>query len=161
MRASAAILGACVAHMAFVGCATAPPHRRVATPAELSQMGTRTYAGYSNEQVRRAALTALKVQGYEIVTEEPRIRTSPKLVNVTGSVSGGAGSVTYAANTNTYAEAVAWDIDVNGGSAGPTLRAVPRASVNGMAMDQMYYEYAVRTFSELMREIDSSLPPKQ
>ena len=44
---------------------------------------------------------------------------------------------------------------------GTTLHAVPRASVNGMAMEQMYYDYASTTFSELMKEIDGSLPAKK
>jgi hypothetical protein len=40
------------------------------------------------------------------------------------------------------------------------VHAVPRASVNGIPMEQMYYDYAERTFGQLMKEIDSSLPAK-
>jgi hypothetical protein len=64
---------------AVPGCAFMGPQKRVATPAELEQFGSRTYPGYDSKAVQLAAVTALKVQGYEIVTEEPRIRTSPKL----------------------------------------------------------------------------------
>ena len=138
------------------GCAFGAP-KRVATPAELEQFGTRTYPGYSKDDVQKAALTALKVQGYEVVTTEPRIRTSPKLVHVSSTASYGE----YSGSSQTYGESVAWDIDVAEGTPGPTLHAVPRASVNGMAMEQMYYDYAERTFRELMKEIDGSLPAKK
>jgi hypothetical protein len=131
--------------------------KRVATPAELDQMGTRTYPGYGKNDVVKAAVTALKVQGYEIVANEPRIRTSPKLVHVSSTSSYGQ----FSGSSRTYGESVAWDIDVKEAPAGTTLHAVPRASVNGMAMEQMYYDYASTTFTELMKEIDASLPAKK
>jgi hypothetical protein len=136
-------------------CAFGPP-KRVATPAELDQLGTKTYPGYTTDEVRQAALTALKVQGYDVVTTDPRIRTSPKLVHVSSSASYSQTS----GSARTFGESVAWDIDVADGEAGPKLHATPRASVNGMAMEQMYYDYAERTFRELMKEIDGSLPAK-
>jgi hypothetical protein len=139
------------------GCAALMgPQKRVATQAELDQFGTRTYPGYGKDAVQQAAITALKVQGYEIVTTEPRIRTSPKLVHLSASS-------TYtetSGSSRSFAESVAWDIDVQDGQPGASLHAVPRASVNGMAMEQMYYDYAERTFGELMKEIDGSLPAK-
>jgi len=148
--------------LAFAVCMTGcgglfGPQKRVATPAELDQMGTRTYPGYSKDQVVQAAATALKVQGYEIVTTDPRIRTSPKLVHVSSTASYGQ----YSGSAQTYGESVAWDIDVKEAPTGTTLHAVPRASVNGMAMEQMYYDYASTTFAELMKEIDGSLPAKK
>jgi len=139
------------------GCALMGPQKRVATPAELDQFGTRTYPGYEPKEVRQAAITALKVQGYEIVTEEPRIRTSPKLVHVSGQSSYSETS----GSSQSFAESVAWDIDLKAVEQGTNLRAVPRASVNGIPMEQMYYDYAERTFSQLMREIDGSLPAKR
>jgi hypothetical protein len=82
------ILGALAVCATAVSCAALMgPQKRVATPAELDQLGTRTYPGYSKADVEQAALTALKVQGYEIVTTVPRIRTSPKLVHVSASSS--------------------------------------------------------------------------
>lgn len=132
------------------------PQKRVATPAELEQFGTKTYPGYTTDEVRQAALTALKVQGYDVVATEPRIRTSPKLVHVSSAASYGQTSGT----AQTFGESVAWDIDVTESDAGPKVHASPRASVNGMAMEQMYYDYAERTFRELMKEIDGSLPAK-
>jgi hypothetical protein len=131
--------------------------KRVATPAELEQLGTKTYPGYSKDDVQKATMTALKVQGYEVVTTEPRIRTSPKLVHVSGSSSYSETSGSH----QSFAESVAWDIDVNEGQQGASVHAVPRASVNGMPMEQMYYDYAARTFGELMKEIDASLPAKK
>ena len=147
--------------LAFCACAAGcaglmGPQKRVATPAELTQLGSRTYPGYSKDVVQQAAVTALKVQGYEVVTTEPRIRTSPKLVHVSAS---STYSETSGASSS-FAESVAWDIDVQDGQPGASLHAVPRASVNGVPMEQMYYDYAERTFGELMKEIDSSLPAK-
>ncbi len=133
------------------------PQKRVATPAELDQMGTRTYPGYGKDDVVKATVTALKVQGYEIVTTDPRIRTSPKLVHVSSTASYGQTS----GSVRTYGESVAWDIDVEEAPTGVTLHAVPRASVNGMAMEYMYYDYASTTFAQLMKEIDGSLPAKE
>jgi hypothetical protein len=144
------LLGAMVS-----GCALGPG-KRVATPAELDTFGTRSYAGYEPKEVQQAAITALKVQGYEIVTEEPRIRTSPKLVHVSASS-------TYsetAGNTQSFAESVAWDIDVKPGPQATLLHAVPRASVNGIPMEQVYYDWAERTFGLLMKDVDASLPVK-
>jgi len=139
------------------GCAALMgPQKRVATPAELDQLGTKSYPGYSKDAVQQAALTSLKVQGYEVVTTEPRIRTSPKLVHVSSSA-------TYTQNSGSaqsFAESVAWDIDVTETKEVATVHAVPRASVNGVPMEQMYYDYAERTFGELMKEINASLPAK-
>jgi hypothetical protein len=133
------------------------PQKRVATPAELDQLGTKSYPGYSRDEVLQAALTALKVQGYEVVTADPRLRTSPKLVHVSSSAS----YTQTSGSSQSFAESVAWDIDVTEGKGGTTVHAVPRASVNGVPMEQMYYDYAERTFGELMKEIDASLPAKK
>jgi len=150
------ILGAII--VCITGCAALMgPQKRVATPAELDQLGTKTYPGYSKDEVQQAALTALKVQGYEVVTTAPRIRTSPKLVHVSSSATYSETSV----SAQSFAESVAWDIDISEAKEGPTLHAVPRASVNGIPMEQMYYDYAERTFGELMKEINTSLPAKR
>jgi hypothetical protein len=148
-------LGAIIVWVAGCG-ALMGPQKRVATPAELDQLGTKTYPGYTKEDVQKAALTALKVQGYDVVTTEPRIRTSPKLVHVSSS----ATYTEHTGSSQTYGESVAWDIDVIDGKDGATVHAVPRASVNGVPMDQMWYDYAERTFRDLMKEIDVSLPEK-
>jgi hypothetical protein len=152
------ILGVLVVCAVTAGCAALMgPQKRVATQAELDQLGTRTYPGYSMDEVRQAALTALKVQGYEVVTTEPRIRTSPQLVHVSSAATYSQTS----GSAQSFAESVAWDLDVTGGKDSVTVHAVPRASVNGMPMDQMYYDYAERTFNQLMKEIDGSLPAKK
>lgn len=104
--------------------------------------------------MRTAVLTALKVQGYEVITTDPMIRTSPKLVAVTTAVSGDQ----YTAQAQSFGESVAWDVDVQGDEQSATLHATPRASVNGQAMDQVFYDWAQRTFTQLMAEIDRSLP---
>lgn len=138
------------------GCASAP-QERVATAAEIDQFGTKTYPGYTKEEVQQAALTALKIQGYEVVSTDPRIRTSPKLVHVSST----ATYTETSASAQTFGESVAWDIDIADAQGAPKLHAVPRASVNGVAMEQMYYGYAQRTFGELMKDIDGSLPAKK
>lgn len=151
------IIAIVIAVVACAGGCAFGPQKRVATPAELDQFGTRSYPGYAKAEVEKAALTALKIQGYEVVTTEPKIRTAPKLVHVSTTA-------TYTETTGTaqsFGESVAWDIDIADGGGAPKLHAVPRASVNGIAMDQMYYDYAERTFGELMKDIDGSLPAKK
>jgi hypothetical protein len=157
-RPPSAILGAIFICATVAGCAALMgPQKRVATPAELEQLGSRTYPGYTKDQVTQATMTALKVQGYEVVTTEPRIRTSPKLVHVSASSS----YTETSGSSQSFAESVAWDIDVIEGQEGTSVHAVPRASVNGIPMEQMYYDYATRTFGELMKDIDASLPAKK
>ena len=151
------IVGALLICATVAGCAALMgPQKRVATPAELEQLGSRTYPGYGKDEVTKATMTALKVQGYEVVTAEPRIRTSPKLVHVSSSSTYSETS----GSSQSFAESVAWDIDVIEGQQGASVHAVPRASVNGIPMEQMYYDYAERTFGELMKDIDASLPAK-
>jgi hypothetical protein len=79
-------------------------------------------------------LSSGAVQGYEVVATETRIRTSPKLVHVSSQ----ARYTDYSGASQSFAEMVAWDIDVNDGQQGIVLHAIPRASVNGVPMDQMY-----------------------
>ncbi len=130
--------------------------RPVATPADLERLGSRTYPNRGRDEVVQASVTALKVLGYEIVTTDPRIRTAPKPVATTAQGSYVAGS----SRARSFTESVAWDIDVSAQGAGSALRATPRASVNGTPMEQVYVEWAERTFAELMKEIDASLPAK-
>jgi hypothetical protein len=138
----AALLGA--------GCFASRP---VATPADLDRLGTRHYADRAREEVTAGAVTALKVLGYEVITTDPRIRTSPKDVATTAT---GTRS-----SAQTYTEAVAWDIDVQAEGAGSVLRATPRASVNGQPMEQVYVSWAETNYAQLMKEIDASLPAKK
>ncbi|MFZ5892646.1 MAG: hypothetical protein ACOY0T_16425 [Myxococcota bacterium] len=148
---AALLLLACLSvnALALEGCFST---RRVATPAELEQLGTRKYPGKSREEVMKATVTALRLQGYEVVTTDPRIRTAPKAVAT--SAYGGYG------RAQSFTESVAWDIEVEGDDSSAVLHATPRASVNGEPMEQVYYEWAERTFRELMKEIDASLSSK-
>jgi hypothetical protein len=134
------------------------PSKPVATAADLERLGTRRYRDRTPEDVSKATMTALKLLGYEVVVSEPRIRTAPKAVATTahGTAAGGGGVARSSAQT--FTEEVAWDIDVKADGTGASLRAVPRASVNGMPMEQVYVEWAERTFAELMKEIDGNLP---
>lgn len=132
----------------LAGCMT----RRVATPAELEQLGTRKYSNHGREEVAKATITSLRLQGYEVVTTEPRIRTAPRDVATTAYGS--------ANSAQSFTEAVAWDIEVTGDASSATLHATPRASVNGQPMEQVYYEWAERTFRELLKEIDANLANK-
>jgi hypothetical protein len=130
------------------GCAI----RRVATTAELDQLGTRKYTNHGREEVIKATVTALRIQGYEVVTTDPRIRTAPRDVATT--------AFGNAHSAQSFTEAVAWDIDVEGDTSSATLHAVPRATLNGQPMEELYYEWAERTFRELLREIDQNLSSK-
>lgn len=140
----------------WAGCASTPP-KPVATPADFARLGTRHYPDRGHDEVATAAVTALKLLGYEVVTTDPRIRTSPRDVATTTAASYGR----YSGRANSYTEAVAWDIDVTPEGSGTMLRATPRATVNGEPMPQVYRDWAERNFSQLMKEIDGDLPAKQ
>ena len=138
------------------GCASSPP-RPVATPADFERLGTRHYPDRGHDEVATAAVTALKLLGYEVVTTDPRIRTAPRDMATTTA----ARYTDYAGRSNSYTEAVAWDIDVTPEGSGTMLRATPRATMNGEPMPQVYQDWAERNFGALMKEIDGSLPPKK
>jgi len=126
--------------------------RSVATPAELGELGTRHYADRTRDEVVAAAVTALKVLGYNVVTAEPRIRTAPLDVAAT--------AVRGNTTAQLYTESVSWDIDVTPDGPGVTLRATPHATVNGEPMTQVYIGWAEKTFGRLMSEVDGSLAPR-
>jgi hypothetical protein len=130
---------------------------KVATPQKLQQLGTHRYPNRNVEEVRAAVITGLKLQGYTIVTEQPMVRTAPKLVAVTAMSSGSA----YSASAQTYGESVAWDIEVQPQTGAVVVTAKHRASVNGMAMDQVYESWADTNYKQLFEAIDSSIanPP--
>jgi hypothetical protein len=142
------------------GCFAMTPSKPVATPGDLERLGTRSYRDRSPDDVTKAAVTALKLLGYDVVTTDPRIRTAPKPVATTSyGTARGAGGVAHG-SAQTFTEEVAWDIDVKAEGQAVFLRAVPRAAVNGVPMEQVYIDWAERTFAELMKEIDASMPAK-
>ncbi len=150
-------MGLALLGSALAGCGSMFASKPVATPADFDRLGTRHYPDRGREEVSAAAVTALKLLGYEIVTTDPRIRTAPKDVATTAS-----GTYTETSGTaHSYTEAVAWDIDLQPEGAGTFLRATPRATVNGEPMPQVYEDWAERNFAALMKEIDSGLPPKK
>ena len=138
-----------------VGCAG--QSKPVATPADFERLGTRHYPDRGHDEVVTAAVTALKLLGYEIVTTDPRIRTAPRDVATTTAASYGE----YSGSAKSYTEAVAWDIEVTPEGGGTMLRAAPRATVNGEPMPQVYEDWAERNFGALMKEIDGNLPAKK
>ena len=149
-----------VALVGAAGCFAMAPSKPVASAADLDRLGTRSYRDRKPEDVSKAAVTALKLLGYEVVTTDPRIRTAPKPVaTTTYGTARGAGGVAQA-SAQSFTEEVAWDIDVKPEGPGVLLRAVPRAAVNGTPMEQVYVDWAERTFGELMKEIDASMPAK-
>ncbi len=135
--------------VATVGC-MGP---KVATAADLKRLGTKAYPGHTREEVMQSTVTALKILGYEVVTADPRIRTSPKAVSTMA-----AGSA-YSATT--YTEAVAWDIDVQSDAQGASVLAECRASLNGQPMEQVYLKWAEPNFKQLFKEIDANMPAKK
>jgi hypothetical protein len=140
----------------WAACASAPL-KPVATPADFERLGTRHYPDRGHDEVATAAVTALKLLGYEVVTTDPRIRTAPRDVATTTAATYGE----YAGRANSFTEAVAWDIDVTPEGSGTMLRATPRATVNGEPMPQVYQDWAERNFGQLMKEIDGNLPAKK
>jgi hypothetical protein len=130
---------------------------KVASPQLLQQIGSRRYPNRSAAELRTAVVTALKLQGYEIVTETPMVRTAPKLVAVTAMASGSA----FSASAQSYGESVAWDIDIQEQAGAAAVTAKHRASVNGMAMEQVFESWAKTNYKQLFEAIDSSLPNAQ
>jgi hypothetical protein len=119
--------------------ACAPP------AAQLQQMGTRNYPNNSPEEVHAAALVALKVQGYEVVAEQPMIRTAPKLVAAS------------AVNRTAAAQEVAWDVEVTSGSPGAVVRLTPRVFFGGTQTSDVSAAWAGNNTSALFGEIDTAL----
>lgn len=128
--------------------------RPVASPEQLDALGTRQYPDYSVDEVREAVEVGLRLDGYRIVATEPLIRTEPKLVSVTASATGSYGVAT----AQSYGEEVAWDIKVSESDGVATVEAQHRATVNGMAMDQVYLSWAESNYARLFDLIESSLP---
>jgi hypothetical protein len=148
------MIGAIVVTASLVPTLGCGAGQAVATPQDLQQLGTRRYRDRTVDEVHTAVVTALKLQGYEVVTEQPMIRTSPKLVAVSATASGSA----YGANAQSFGESVAWDIDVSDQAGTVVVSAKHRASVNGMAMDQVWESWAVTNYKQLFDAIESSLP---
>jgi len=139
------------------GCGGMFASKPVATPADFERLGTRHYPDRGHDEVSAAVVTALKLLGYDVVTTDPRIRTAPKNVAVTAN-----GTYTETSGTTqSFTEAVAWDVDVQPEGSGTMLRATPRATVNGEPMTQVWEDWAERNFGALMKEIDTNLPPKK
>jgi hypothetical protein len=149
------VTGVFLLSLLHAGCGGAPA-RRTASAADMQTLGTKSYPTHSQDEVVQAAVTALKVLGYDVVASEPRIRTAPKLAAVSTQAVYGD----YSGHSQTFAESVAWDIDVTSEGSGAKLHAVPRASVNGMPMEQVYYDWATTHFQELFKEIDASFGAK-
>lgn len=140
----------CTAH----GCAPPPP--RVASAAELQQLGTKVYPGRNRDEVLAASETALKLLGYQIITTDPTIRTAPKPVATTGVAS----YTDYSGVSQTFTETVAWEISVEEAAAGTTLHARARAAVNGQPMEQVFHTWATSNYGTLMHEVDASFGSK-
>ena len=154
------VLCICVAVAGGPGCFFAGASKPVATAADLERLGTRSFPDRSVEDVSKAAVTALKLLGYDVVTTDPRIRTAPKPVATTAYGTARSGGGVAQSSAQSFTEEVAWDIDVKPKGRGAFLRATPRATVNGTPMEQVYVEWAERTFGELMKEIDANLVAK-
>ena len=135
-----------------VGCRGAS--QKVATPQMLRQVGMRQYPNRTVDEVRKAVVTGLKLQGYKVVTEQPMVRTVLKLVAVTATASGNE----YGASAQSYGESVAWDVDVQDQAGTVIVIAKHRASVNGMAMEQVFESWATTNYRQLFEAIESSLP---
>lgn len=127
---------------------------RIATPQLLQRLGTRKYSNHSAADLRTAAVTGLRLQGYTIVTEQPIIRTAPKLVAVTSTAYGSG----YSAQAQSYGESMAWDVDVQDEGGVGVITLKHRASVNGMAMEQVWESWANTNYKQMFDIIESSLP---
>ena len=131
-----------------VGCA--PP---AISPAELQTLSTHTFEGRTAGDVTQATVAALKLQGYEVLDDNPRVRTVPKLVSVTGNID-------QVGNVQTYGSSVAWDIEITEQPGGASAHADARIAVNGVPVSnaEMSQAWARRNFPALFDEIKRNLP---
>lgn len=140
---AASLLTVATAASVLTGCTP-----RVASAAELDQLGTRSYAR-SVADVRGAVVTALKLQGYEVVTTTPRIRTAPKPIAV-HAIGGGGRAVGFE-------ETMAWDVDVTGTPSGASVHAQLRGQIGDSPMKGVFYDYADNAFRDLFTKVEESL----
>jgi hypothetical protein len=143
--AAAFLATACIA---VTACA------RAATPAELQDWGTRTYAGTSRAAAFKACVTAVRSLGYDVAMLDAnagRVRTAPKVVLVT--VVGNQYSAQAASSS------LAWDIDIGASADGIVIHATPRGyhadqEVPATSMNAAYFKKAFETlFSEIERDM--------
>ncbi len=123
--------------------------RRMASAADVERLGTKHYPGRKPNDVRRAVVTALKLQGYTIVTESPRVRTAPKPIAV-HAVGGGGRAVGFD-------ETMAWDVDVGASSGGATARLHMRGQIRGQPMSGLFYDYVEQNCNAIFADVDASL----
>lgn len=140
---AASLLTVAIASSFVSGCTP-----RVASAAELDRLGTRSYAR-SVSEVRGAVITSLKLQGYEVVTATPRVRTAPKPIAL-HAVGGGGQAVGFT-------ETMAWDIDVTAAPSGATVHAQLRGQIGDAPMKGIFYDYADNAFRDLFTKVDESL----
>ncbi len=127
-----------------------PPRPPIASPADLQRLGSRYYGGYSREAGLHAAVTALRILGYEIVTTDPRIRTAPKPLSVT--------AVGNRYSAHTVMESVAWEIDVQEGGGRVVFNATWHLYFNGTESQNFYLEMAEGAYNQLYSEIERNFP---
>ena len=135
-----------------LGCSVTPPN--YASPQRLQQLGTRAYLGRTEAEVRTAVVMGLKLQGYELITERPLVRTAPKLFEIssmkTGNINDHWGQ--------TYGVFLAWDIEIQEQHGVVNVLARPRANVNGRATNNFTDDWAFETYGQLFETIHSSFP---
>lgn len=110
--------------MVSLGLPACLPRPRAATPQEVRAYCSHLFRGRSAEEVLQAGVIALKLQGYEVVTTEPRVRTEPKLVGVSAYGDRWGASA--------YATSVAFDLSATETEGGTVAFAAPSVTVNGM-----------------------------
>jgi hypothetical protein len=105
--------------------------------------------GHRPTDVQRAIVTALKLQGYTVVTGSPRVRTAPKPIALHAVARGG--------RAFGFEETMAWDIEVQPSQGGSIVRANLRGEMNGQPMRGLYYEYVERSCKALFADVDDAL----
>lgn len=135
--------------LALSSCATTPT-RAVATPANIQLLGDRTIPQRSPDEVRQAAVTALRLMGFEIVTVTPRIRTNQRVAGVT--------AVASAYQAQAFAETIAWEVGVDATPSAAAVTARLHHYVNGMESPEIWVDTAEQYYNQLYREIRSNLP---
>ncbi len=126
------------------------------SPADLARNENHYYPGRTRAQVYKAAVTALRTTGFQVVVNDEgagKIKTAPKVITATAY----GNSYGAVATEN----AIAWSIDMLTAPNGCAIHAEPRGYSGGqvLAPDSMNGDYLERLFGTLYGAIDENLPP--
>jgi len=143
-----------VVSLATIGCAPDPVVLKPAPKQEpyvaFEDTLFKEFPGVKRAVAIKATVKALTILGFNVVTDEPRIRTAPKAMAVGGTV--------YSRTVESFA----WDISIEETPNGVKISPKPRGWVNGQAMTSFSPGWVGQAARQLYEEIEGILPrPKK